>query len=282
MVKRHQPALGTDAGGERLHHFRVVHVLLLRDRGHRKVVLDQELHQLAILFREAVPRGELAYVVRAELGMVAAAAFRDVVVQGGDEQQPAALEAAHQLGAERELMRQLGHREAAQVAHHHQDVLVDGVDVEQVVLHLADDAAELRQVAPEDAVLVHAPELVHDPARLLQDLQEEQLRGGVAPERRADQGAGAPQRPQRRRRHAAQLLVLHHEQERLENRRRVALEERLVDDFQQLAPHAKALVQLARSIVRGRQEARFQVLQQDRIELGDGLRRAVSCTSSGA
>jgi hypothetical protein len=31
-------------------------------------------------------------------------------------------------------------REAAHVAHHHQDVLVDRVDVEQIVLHLADDA----------------------------------------------------------------------------------------------------------------------------------------------
>ena len=72
-------------------------------------------------------------------------------------------------------MRELRHREAPQVAQHHQDVLVDGVDVEQIVLHLADDAAELGQVAAEDAVLVHAAELVHDAARLLQDVQKQQL-----------------------------------------------------------------------------------------------------------
>ena len=34
--------------------------------------------------------------------------------------------------------------EAAQVADHHEDVLVHGVDVEEVVLHLTDDAAEHR------------------------------------------------------------------------------------------------------------------------------------------
>ena len=58
-------------------------------------------------------------------------------------EQPVPLEAAHQLAAQRKLVRELGHGEAAHVAQHHQDVLVDGVDVEQIVLHLADDAAEL-------------------------------------------------------------------------------------------------------------------------------------------
>ena len=114
--------------------------------------------------------------------MVAAAPLGDVVVERGHVEQPAALEARHQLGAQRELVRELGHGEAPQVAHHHQDVLVHRVDVEQVVLHLPDDAAELRQVAPEDAVLVHAAELVHDAARLLQDVQEEQPRHRVLPE----------------------------------------------------------------------------------------------------
>ena len=63
-------------------------------------------------------------------------------------------------------MRVLRLGEAAQIADHHQDVLVDGVDVEQVVLHLADDAAEHRQIAAQDAVLVHPPQLVRDAARL--------------------------------------------------------------------------------------------------------------------
>src|SRR5882672_961678 len=84
----------------------------------------------------------------AELGVVPAAPLRDIVVERSDVEEPASLETADQLGAQRELVRELGHREAAQVPHHHEDVLVHGVDVEQIVLHLADDAAELRKVAP--------------------------------------------------------------------------------------------------------------------------------------
>ena len=153
------------------------------------------------------------------VGVVAAAALGDVVEERGDVQQPAALEAAHQLAAQRILVRELGHGEAPQVAHHHQDVLVDGVDVEQVVLHLADDAAERRQVAAEDAVLVHAPQLVHDAARLLQDVQEQQRAStGSRRNARIDAASRAPQRAQRARGHAAQLGVLHHQQEALEDR----------------------------------------------------------------
>jgi hypothetical protein len=70
-------------------------------------------------------------------------------------------EVGDQLAAERVFVRVLGHREAAHVTHHHHDVLVHRVDVEQVVLHLADDAAEVRQVAPEDAGVVHAAQRVH-------------------------------------------------------------------------------------------------------------------------
>jgi hypothetical protein len=63
------------------------------------------------------------------------------------------------------------HREAADVAHDLQDVLIHG-DVKQVVLHLADDLAEIGQVAAQDVELVHAPEFMHDAALALQQLQE--------------------------------------------------------------------------------------------------------------
>jgi hypothetical protein len=40
--------------------------------------------------------------------------------------------------------------------------------VKQVVLHLADDLAEIGQVAAQDVELVHAPEFMHDAALALQ------------------------------------------------------------------------------------------------------------------
>ena len=78
--------------------------------------------------------------------MVAAAALGDVVEQAGEVEHFLALEIGDQPRAQRILVRVLRLGEAAQVADHHQDVLVDRVDVEEVVLHLADDAAERRQV----------------------------------------------------------------------------------------------------------------------------------------
>ena len=172
-------------------------------------------------------------------------------------------------------MRELRLREAPQIAHHHQDVLVDGIDVEEVVLHLSHDAAELRQVPAEDAVLIHAPELVHDAARLLQDVQEHEARERVLAKTRIDPGPRAVKGAQRAGGHAAQLLVLHHEQEALEDRERLARERVLALDVQQLTAHLEALVQRARLGVRPRREPRLQVLQEDGIELRHAFCRLV-------
>src|SRR5881394_4535950 len=146
------------------------------------MVFNQELDELAILLGQPVAPREAARICRAEVRMIAATAFGDVVVKRAHIEEPAPLEAARELAAERELVREFGLREAAQVPDHHEDVLVHGVDVEEVVLHLADDAAEFRQIPAEDAVLIHASELVHDAARLLQDVHEHEARELVLPE----------------------------------------------------------------------------------------------------
>ena len=104
--------------------------------------------------------------------MIAAAALGDVVEEPAEVEHFLALEIGHEPRAERILVRVLRLAEAAQVANHHQDVLVDRIDVEQVVLHLAHDAAECRQVVAEDSVQVHAAQLVREAARLAEDLNE--------------------------------------------------------------------------------------------------------------
>ena len=70
--------------------------------------------------------------------------------------------------------------------------LVHRVGMEQVVLHLADDAAEHRQVARQDVQHGHAAQLVHDAARLLQDLQEQLAVDRIAAELRVDAMARVP------------------------------------------------------------------------------------------
>src|SRR6266511_3470466 len=104
--------------------------------------------------------------------MVAAASLGDVVEESRDIQQLGSGEVGYQARAQRILVCMLRLGKAAQIADDHQDVLVDRVDVVEIVLHLTDDAAEHGQVPAEDAVLVHAPELVRDTPRLAQYVEE--------------------------------------------------------------------------------------------------------------
>src|SRR5690606_41679572 len=63
---------------------------------------------------------------------------------------PVVLEIRYELAGQGVFLRVLRHSEAAQIADHHQCVLIDRVGMEQVVLHLADDAPEYRQITRQD------------------------------------------------------------------------------------------------------------------------------------
>jgi hypothetical protein len=77
----------------------------------------------------------------AQLRMVAAAALGDVVEQRRrGTAARACSKSDDQLAAERVFVRVLAIAKRRRLRIDHQDVLVDRVDVEQVVLHLADDA----------------------------------------------------------------------------------------------------------------------------------------------
>jgi hypothetical protein len=100
----------------------------------------QELDELPSARLSPCWRAEAPHLALAELRVVAAAALGDVVKQRGDVEQVGAVELRRQLRAEGVLVGVLGDEEAPHIAQHHQDVLVHRVDVEQVVLHLPDDA----------------------------------------------------------------------------------------------------------------------------------------------
>jgi hypothetical protein len=139
------------------------------------VVQHQELDQLHVLAADAVVAAEALHLERAEHRVVAAAALGDVVEEGGDVEHPGPVEGRGELRAERVLVGVLGDEEPAHVAQHHDDVLVHGVDVEQVVLHLPDDAAEDPEVAAEHAGVVHQPERVRLSFLRLEDLHERRV-----------------------------------------------------------------------------------------------------------
>ncbi len=97
--------------------------------------------------------------------VVAAAAFADVVEQRSRIQHPWPLEVGNQLAAKRVFVRVLGDGKTPDVAQHHQDVLIDRIDMVKIMLHLADDAPEVEQVASQHTGLVQQPHHMRDALR---------------------------------------------------------------------------------------------------------------------
>ncbi|KAG0753931.1 hypothetical protein G6F22_021239 [Rhizopus arrhizus] len=108
------------------------------------MLAHQELRQLGVLGIHAMVLRKLAHFASAKLGVIAAAALGDVMEQRRHIQHPVPVQACDQLTGQGIFLSVLGHREAAQVAHDRQSVLVHRIGMEQVVLHLAHDAAEHR------------------------------------------------------------------------------------------------------------------------------------------
>jgi len=160
-------------------------------------------------------------------------------------------------------------------------MLIDRVHVEEVVLHLPYDAPERRQVSPENPVLIHAPQLVHDAAgccssdRKVARLRDRAVRG-------VDALARAPQGAQRLGRHALELRVLLHDQEALQDRPGVSLEEIGAARVEQLADAREFFVDRFGVGIPDGKDLGADVLQHDGVELGDGLGRAEVRLASAA
>jgi hypothetical protein len=269
QVQGGEPLLSADDLGEARDDLGIGQFLLLRDRGHRQVVLDQEDDQRGVFMRAGRRPGKNASTLPSTEWC--AAALGDVVEQRCDVQPPGTLETGHQLTAERVLVGVLVHRESAQVAHDHQDVLVDRVDMEQVVLHATDDAPKRRQVAAEHRPLVHSPQHARDAPGLLEQFQEQCAVGRLAPEARIDPGSGMPDRAQRRGGHAGDLGMLLQHQECPQDGGRIAFEQGWIDHVEQSAPVLEFVVDRLGLGAGLRKQRDLEVLQQDRVHLGDRL-----------
>ncbi len=271
QVQRAQVALAADLVGEVADDLGIAQVLLLRDLAHGQVVLDQPDDQVGILAGDAVLLAEAPRVGHAQHRVVAAAPLGDVVEQRGHGQHPGLVEVRHQLAAERELVRVLDDGEAADIAHHHQDVLVDRVDVEQVVLHLPDDASEVDQVAAQHAGLVHQPQRMRDALRLLQDRQERRAVGRIAAPPGIHLRAGVVERAQRVGGQALDAARLFIHQEGFQDGGRLALVQLGIGDLQHALALDKAPVDGPRDAQLGRKQPGLDVLQHHGVELRDGF-----------
>src|SRR5579863_4854637 len=145
---------------------------------------------------------------------------------------------------------------------------IDRVGVEQVVLHAANHAAKRRNIAPEYAVVVHAPQLMGDAARRTQDLEEQPVIARILAKLLVDEpqiahhgadGGGA---------HAPDLRVLLQQHEHFQQRRRVAAKDVFVDRLQVVVMHLEAGVERLRRLIVG-QDRLAKQLQQQLVEQRD-------------
>src|SRR5450830_513740 len=233
-------------------------------------MFDQEYHEFGVFCRHAMLFAELARIGHAQFGVIAAAALGDIMKQRGNIEYPRLREVGDQLTAERVFVGVFAHGEATYIAHHHQDVLIHGIDVEQVVLHLADDAAEVRQIAAQHAGLVHLPQCVRDAAPALQYLHEQRVIDRVGAEGVVDLEARMPERAHGARRHVLELLVLRQDQKNFQHGRRRVFEYIVVCNVEKTVQFIEALVDFLRYQFL-RKQLRFDVLQQNRVELRDRL-----------
>ena len=237
---------------------------------HGQMLMDQKLNQLGVFPLNRVLFAKTPHLHRPQFGVVAAPAFGNIVKERRNVEDPRAIQASGQLRAKRVFVRMLGNKKAANVAQHHQNMLVHGVDVEQVVLHLPHDLAKHPQIAPQHRGLVHEPHGVGNPI----GRHEDGAKGGAIHRIRAKltvhqaacvveraQGAGGQAF------NAGRRLV---NQKRLKNGVRLALVQIVTGDINHAALLIEAVVDTLWRAFAGI-ELFFNIEQQNLVQLGDGF-----------
>ena len=188
------------------------------------MLLHQPCNEIAVCGAESVGFAETERIRLAEFGMVTAATFSDIVEQSGEIEQFGPVKLAHQPAAQRELVGQFRNCKAPQVAHDFQDVLVDGIDVVKIMLHLADNTAESRDVTSQNVVLVHAPQFTDHTRRAAQDFHELLTHPRIAACCGVDAASRAPECAQRECANSLDFAMLLHQRKRLKDGAGIALE----------------------------------------------------------
>jgi hypothetical protein len=202
--------------------------------------------------------------------VIAMPALADVVVQAGQVDQLGLGQLGHELAGQREFLRHLGVLQLTQVLDQVQGVRVDRIDVEQVVLHLPDDKAELRQVTPEDAVAVHPPQVAVDADLALEQLDEQAGVANVVAEIVVDQVTVFAQQANGVGAHALDFRLLGHQHEDLQHGERGAAEHVVVARLDVAVVQLEARVDRLRRrfVIRGEDDF-LEVLDDQVAELGN-------------
>ena len=141
-----------------------------------------------------------------------------------------------------------------------QRVGVHGIDVEQVVLHLPDDTAEFRQIAPQNAVAVHAAQIAVHAFAATQQFDEQAGVADIAAKIVIDQVAVVTQQANAVGAHATDFRVLGHQHEDFQQGEGRTLEYLRVRYFDVVIAYLEARVE--RLDIR-----RLGITQQDLLEV---------------
>ena len=120
---------------------------------------------------------------------------------------------------------------------------IDGIGVEEIVLHATDDAPKRGDVAPEHTIRVHAAQFVRDACGCPQDFEKEAMVLWVLPELFVDQPEILDDGADGVCAHALDRRVLLQQGKHLEQRRRLAHEDLIVQRFQIAVANLKARIE---------------------------------------
>lgn len=161
-----------NTAAEGLEDVRVLDVFFLGNGRHEQVVFNQPCEEVAFFVGVVVVGGELLCVFDAFFGVIAATAFGDVVEQGGGVEDVRSWVGLHDGAG-------LGHfvavgfdGETAHIADDGQDVVVYGVNMEEVVLEQAGDFFPCGEIAAKYAVEVEKTESLGKAGAVFEELDE--------------------------------------------------------------------------------------------------------------
>ena len=188
---------------------RVLDVFFLGNGRHEQVVFNQPCEEVAFFFGVVVVGGELLCVFDAFFGVIAATAFGDVVQQGGGVEDMWSWVGLHDGAG-------LGHfvavgfdAETAHIADDGQDMVVYGVNMEEVVLEQAGDFFPCGEIAAKYAVEVEKTEGLGEAGAVFEELDEAAAVFWILGETGVDFPCGRPPCAQGLRLDGGDVLLLH-------------------------------------------------------------------------
>lgn len=194
---------------EGLEDVRVLDVFFLGNGGHEQVVFNQPCEEVAFFFGVVVVGGELLCVFDAFFCVIAATAFSDVVQQGGGVEDIWSWIGLHDGAGFGHFVAVGFDGETAHIADDGQDVVVYGVNMEEVVLEQAGDFLPCGEIAAKYAVEVEKTEGLGEAGTVFEELDKAAAVFWILGETGVDFSCGRPPCAQGLRLDGGDALLLH-------------------------------------------------------------------------